>query len=78
MGVRSYYINELTHSIIVNRYKSGDGKPEDSIPLQLQLLFGKLQLLKNRKFINTKPLIASFQWDAQESFKQHDAQVNTA
>lgn len=65
-----------SHLLIAIRNPSAEGKPEECIPLQLQLLFGKLQLFKNRKFINTKPLITSFQWDPQEAFKQHDAQVD--
>lgn len=49
------------------------GDPEDCIPLQLQLLFGKLQI-SERPFVATKSLTKSFGWDVRESFQQHDVQ----
>lgn len=49
------------------------GKSEDSIPYQLQLLFGRLQLAKTQT-VETKGLTRSFQWDLKESFVQHDVQ----
>jgi len=50
-------------------------KSEDCIPLQLQYLFAKLQSFKDQDYLDTKNLIKSFQWDPEESFKQHDVQV---
>jgi ubiquitin C-terminal hydrolase len=49
------------------------GRPEDCIPLQLQLLFAKLQLSKNW-YVDTTALTKSFGWDLREGFQQHDVQ----
>lgn len=49
------------------------GKKQDSIPYQLQLLFGRLQLGKSR-YVETTGLTKSFQWDSHDSFEQHDVQ----
>lgn len=54
-----------------NPEKHGD--PEDCIPLQLQLLFGKLQI-SERPYVATKALTKSFGWDTRDSFQQHDVQ----
>lgn len=48
---------------------------EESIPYQLQLLFGRLDLLHHsNQFVDTKGIIKSFHWENDESFKQHDVQ----
>ena len=52
---------------------SKEGEKKDSIPYQLQLLFGKLQL-SSLPFIETKSLTRSFGWEMRESFQQHDVQ----
>jgi ubiquitin C-terminal hydrolase len=49
------------------------GRPEDCIPLQLQLLFAKLQL-SNTWYVDTNALTKSFGWDLREGFQQHDVQ----
>ena len=49
------------------------GKKQDSIPYQLQLLFGRLQVGKSR-YVETTGLTKSFQWDSHDSFEQHDVQ----
>lgn len=54
-----------------------DLKPEnkedekDCIPYQLQKLFSKLNLKKNKQ-ISTKDLCASFQWTVEDVFAEHD------
>lgn len=50
-----------------------DNKKEDSIPYQLQLLFGRLQL-SQFPCVDTHGLTKSFQWDYRDSFTQHDVQ----
>ena len=50
-----------------------EAKKEDSIPYQLQLLFGRLQLTKQTS-VDTRGLTKSFQWDYRDSFTQHDVQ----
>ena len=50
-----------------------DGKEEHCIPLQLQILFGRLQLSKSRD-VDTKALTKSFGWDSGEVFQQQDIQ----
>lgn len=50
-----------------------EGTKEDSIPFQLQLLFGMMQL-SNQTSISTRALTRSFQWDSAESFRQHHVQ----
>ena len=49
------------------------GEAEDCIPLQLQLLFGKLQLCDS-SYIDTHALTKSFQWSVRDGFQQHDVQ----
>lgn len=49
------------------------GPPEDCIPLQLQLIFARLQTTEHA-YIETTGLTKSFQWDIRESFQQHDVQ----
>ena len=49
------------------------GLAEDFIPLQIQLLFAKMQL-KETPYLTTKALTKSFKWDYQDSFTQHDVQ----
>ncbi|KAG2532786.1 hypothetical protein JM16_000016 [Phytophthora kernoviae] len=46
---------------------------EDNIPLQLQKLFGKLQLT-TQDSISTKALTKSFGWTGADVFQQHDVQ----
>ncbi|EAR89618.2 ubiquitin carboxy-terminal hydrolase (macronuclear) [Tetrahymena thermophila SB210] len=49
-------------------------KEEDCLPLQLQILFSRLQLCTNRSFIDTKPLINTFGWTNSQMFQQQDVQ----
>lgn len=49
------------------------GDPALCIPLQLQNLFGKLQL-SGLKAVETTELTRSFGWDSREGFQQHDVQ----
>lgn len=49
------------------------GEKEDCIPLQLQLLFSKLQL-REYHYVETTGLTKSFQWDLRDGFQQHDVQ----
>ena len=51
------------------------GNKNDCIPLQIQLLFGKLQMQNEKSYVDTKDLIKSFQWEANDAFTQHDVQV---
>lgn len=44
---------------------------KDCIPFQLQKLFSKLNLKKNKQ-ISTKELTASFQWTVEDVFAEHD------
>lgn len=50
-----------------------DGQKENSIPLQLQKLFGYLQI-SNKKSTDTIGLTTSFGWKQQDLFQQQDAQ----
>ena len=50
-----------------------DGDKADSIPFQLQVLFGKLQSA-SVPYVETKNLTKSFGWDIREGFQQHDVQ----
>ena len=52
---------------------SVDGDLEDSIPFQLQTLFGLLQLSQERA-VSTTALTASFGWSGRDAFQQHDVQ----
>ena len=49
------------------------GETEDCIPMQLQLLFSRLQL-EDSVYVETTGLTKSFQWDLRDSFQQHDVQ----
>jgi ubiquitin C-terminal hydrolase len=53
-----------------------DGKEDLCIPLQLQRLFGMLQLSKQRS-VDTVALTKSFGWDSSEVFQQQDVQELT-
>lgn len=46
-------------------------KEKDSIPYQLQKLFAKLNIRKNKQ-ISTKELTKSFQWQTEDNFTEHD------
>jgi len=50
-----------------------NGEAKDCIPLQLQKLFGTLQLT-SRRAVGTTPLTKSFQWTSSDAFRQHDVQ----
>ncbi len=50
-----------------------DPQPSECIPLQLQKLFGTLQLT-NRDDISTEALTKSFGWGETDAFQQHDVQ----
>jgi ubiquitin C-terminal hydrolase len=78
------YMNSLLQSLYMtpefrNRIYSWQYDPEkhgdksDSIPFQLQLLFGNLQTSKSLH-ADTKGLTKSFGWNTKDSFEQHDVQ----
>lgn len=78
------YMNSLLQSLYMtpefrralytwNYNREKDGAEEFCIPLQLQRLFGMLQLSKSRD-IDTKALTKSFGWDSGEVFQQQDIQ----
>jgi ubiquitin C-terminal hydrolase len=46
-------------------------KEKDSIPYQLQKLFAKLNIRKNKQ-ISTKELTKAFQWQTEDNFTEHD------
>ncbi len=50
-----------------------EGDEKDCIPLQLQKLFGTLQLT-SRRAVGTTLLTKSFQWTSVDAFRQHDVQ----
>ena len=50
-----------------------DGDKAESIPLQLQQLFGLLQL-SEESAVDTKALTKSFGWEGSEVFQQQDVQ----
>ena len=50
---------------------SSEEDEKDSIPYQLQKLFAKLNLGRNKQ-ASTKQLTAAFQWGATETFAEHD------
>ena len=50
-----------------------DGKADECIPLQLQLLFQQLQA-KETRATSTKNLTKSFGWTGMDAFTQHDVQ----
>ena len=77
-------MNSLLQSLYMtpefrNRIYSWQYDPElhddraDSIPFQLQLLFGNLQTSKITH-ADTKGITNSFGWNTKESFEQHDVQ----
>lgn len=69
-----YMTPEFRHSLYQWRYDPAvHGDEQDCIPLQLQRLFGQLQL-SDRVYVDTTALTRSFQWDWRDSFLQHDAQ----
>ncbi|KAL4470226.1 hypothetical protein ABPG74_011837 [Tetrahymena malaccensis] len=79
------YMNSLLQSLFMTRqfrqklyewkYNSKKhNKEEDCLPLQLQILFSRLQLCTNRSFIDTKPLINTFGWTNSQMFQQQDVQ----
>ena len=55
--------------------KEKDGPEEHSIPLQLQRLFGTLQLSKSRN-VDTRALTKSFGWDSGEARHLHTLQIH--
>ncbi|KAL4502326.1 hypothetical protein ABPG72_011913 [Tetrahymena utriculariae] len=79
------YMNSLLQSLFMThqfrqklyewKYNSKKhNKEEDCLPLQLQILFSRLQLCTNRYFIDTKPLINTFGWTSNQMFQQQDVQ----
>ncbi|CAD8183019.1 unnamed protein product [Paramecium pentaurelia] len=62
---RGLYLWKYEHSI--------HGEEIDSIPFQLQKLYGRLQT-KIFEYIDTRDLTKSFQWDIHQAFQQHDIQ----
>ncbi|KAL0488607.1 hypothetical protein AKO1_015692, partial [Acrasis kona] len=78
------YLNSLLQSLyntpeireMVYKWKYNpevEASEERCIPLQLQKLFARLQLSKSRA-VTTKLLTASFGWNRQQAFVQHDVQ----
>ena len=66
---------EFRKAIFTWKYdKQKDGDEELCIPLQLQRLFGLLQLSTN-KSVDTIGLTRSFGWNSSEVFQQQDVQV---
>eukprot|EP01033_Poteriospumella_lacustris_P009379 gene9379-6720_t len=59
-----------------NYNQEKDGSEVFCIPLQLQRLFGRLQLCKSRS-VDTVPLTKSFGWEGSEVFQQQDVQELT-
>lgn len=53
--------------------RQAHGTAANCIPYQLQLLFARLQQT-HLNYVETTDLIQSFQWDAADTFIQHDAQ----
>lgn len=65
---------EFRRLLYMWEYERGaDGEAEDCIPLQLQTLFGQLQLSSERA-VSTTALTASFGWSGRDAFQQHDVQ----
>ncbi|EGR28599.1 ubiquitin carboxyl-terminal hydrolase family protein, putative [Ichthyophthirius multifiliis] len=64
---------EFRENIYKWKFDSNEVRAEDCIPLQLQILFAKMQL-KTFPYIDTNDLAQSFGWDFQESWEQHDIQ----
>ena len=68
-----YMTPELRLQLYQWSYTESQGTKKDSIPYQLQLLFGRLQQSQGMT-VDTKGLTRSFQWDVRDSFVQHDVQ----
>jgi len=69
-----YMTPEFRRAIFCFRYEEvRDGRREDCIPFQLQLLFARLNL-SLRGAVSTKGLTHSFGWTHGEAFQQHDVQ----
>ena len=69
-----YMTPDLRHRLYAWTFQETEqAKKEDSIPYQLQLLFGRLQL-SSLPCVDTHGLTKSFQWDYRDSFTQHDVQ----
>jgi ubiquitin carboxyl-terminal hydrolase 47 len=69
-----YMTPEFRQAIFCFRYEEvRDGRREDCIPFQLQLLFARLNL-SLRGAVSTKGLTHSFGWTHGEAFQQHDVQ----
>jgi len=54
--------------------ESQHGSKELCIPLQLQLLFARLTLSKERRYVETNALTKSFRWTHAEAFKVRNCQ----
>lgn len=77
------YMNSLLQTLFMTpefrreiyrwKYEPRHGKKEECIPLQLQILFSKLQLSESSS-VETTGLTRSFGWTHGESFQQHDVQ----
>jgi ubiquitin carboxyl-terminal hydrolase 47 len=75
------YMNSLLQTLYMTpefrsalyRWKYDGGDEEDCIPLQLQRLFGLLQL-SSRGSVETTALTKSFGWTSSMGFEQHDVQ----
>ncbi|OMJ81023.1 hypothetical protein SteCoe_18584 [Stentor coeruleus] len=68
-----YMTPEFRREIYKWTYEARHGSKENCIPLQLQLLFARLQT-SNTYSIETTALTKSFGWTHAESFQQHDVQ----
>lgn len=72
-----YMTPEFRKAIFTWKYnKQKDGDEEYCIPLQLQRLFGLLQLSTN-KSVDTIGLTRSFGWNSSDVFQQQDVQVRS-
>jgi ubiquitin carboxyl-terminal hydrolase 47 len=72
-----YMTPEFRRALYLWRYdEAEDCAAEDCIPLQLQRLFGRLQL-DSRRAVPTEALTQSFGWSDGDAFTQHDVQVPT-
>ena len=78
------YLNSLTQTLFMTpefrrlvylwQYAADkDGVEDECVPLQLQVLFGQLQLASARA-VSTRALTASFGWSGSDAFQQHDVQ----
>ncbi|CAN0216089.1 unnamed protein product, partial [Discosporangium mesarthrocarpum] len=72
--LQTLYMTPEFRSALYAWKHEGDGEEAgDCIPLQLQRLFGQLQI-SNCSSVETRALTSSFGWTAQDSFQQHDVQ----